>query len=180
METVVTSEQSAIDTLKESNSNADSAEPFVEDEGLSFYSKLKNRITEDDETDTVTHSEKFSETKESDVPSETRVHESAAPIPTASPTPNPFATAQPGFKNGFIVQVSSVRKKAYADETLKKLTDNGFPAYISKIRYNTGIVNYRVRIGPYTNRKAANTIEDRVKKELHYSPLVMQISENNK
>ncbi|MCD4655128.1 SPOR domain-containing protein [bacterium] len=165
-----------IKNLRQSTKDDSSKDPFVEDEGLSFYTKLNIESDADSATDkTITIEKSFSEAEKERKDNRRKPSVSDVPLATPSPTPNPFATAKADFKKAYIVQVSSVKKKVYADETLKKLLKLNYPAYISKIRFNTGIVNFRVRVGPYTERSAANKIGEQIRKQLHLSPLVMTV-----
>lgn len=172
----------AVQNLRVANTTTSSAKPFVDDEGLSFYETLDvGENTKDGKRSSVTTEQTLEETRKQarqSVNTETTV----SSVPTVKPTPTPDLLELTGdtFKKAYVVQVSSVKRKAFADETVTKLKKKGFPAYISKIKFNTGIVNYRVRVGPFVHQKGANQIGEKIRKEMHLSPLVMTIRNSKK
>jgi len=161
-----------IKKLRISNDGRSSEKPFVNDEGLSFYEKLKVDTSKDIEEEKTEKTKTETGTK---VEINQKFTEAKLPVPTPSPVADPYATAKPDFKKAYVVQVSSVKRKEYAEETLAKLQKLGYPAYISKIKFKTGIVNYRARVGPYSNRATADKIAARIRKQRHNSPLVMTV-----
>jgi len=171
-------ENSEIKGLKKSNQGTSSKKPFVDEEGLGFYDKLKVDDEKPAEKETVNISKPLAETIPSKSPEKTEVTTTKKVPPT--PTPDLFTLAGPNFKKAYAVQVSSVKRKSYAEETKKKLEKTGFPVYISKIKFNTGIVNYRVRVGPYLNQEAAVKIREEIRKKHHLSPFVKTVNDGKK
>lgn len=166
-----------IRSLRTSTGDDTSGKPFVDNEKLSFYDTLDL----DGETERQDVGKGASEGEVRDLKKTVSRQENGTPVPiaTASPTPDPFATASPDFDTAYVVQVHSVRNRKYAEKARDDLSRKGYPSYISKIRFNTGIINYRVRVGPYAERDAADTIKERIRREFHQSPLVMVVRDGS-
>lgn len=169
-----------IRTLRKSGGGETSGTPFVDNEKLSFFEKLK--IDDEPEKDAdASESETEPRAQQSETASEeTTVVTSALPTPVPTATPDRMALAGSDFKKAYVVQVHSVKNKAWAEKARRDLERSGYPAYISRVRFKTGIVNYRVRVGPYLDRQAAETIKEQIRREFHQSPLVMTVVDGQK
>ncbi|MCP3963230.1 MAG: SPOR domain-containing protein [bacterium] len=79
----------------------------------------------------------------------------AAPPPPRQtpPPPRPAATADP--REGFVIQVLSTRDEARANRVLGQLRQGGYTVFLSPVQVGTQ-VNYRVRVGPFEQRPAAD------------------------
>lgn len=83
-------------------------------------------------------------------------------IPPA-PAPTPPVTRPTGTQ--FLVQVFSSPDPVKAREMLTLLQDAGYPASLSRSELASG-VTYRVRIGPYRDRPAAQKVADDVQRKM--------------
>ncbi len=79
----------------------------------------------------------------------------AAPPPPRAAPPPPAVVASPATPaEGFVIQVLSTREEAKANRILTQLSQGGYPAFLSPVEVGSQ-VQYRVRIGPYAERAAA-------------------------
>jgi cell division septation protein DedD len=83
------------------------------------------------------------------------------------------AAALVGMKAKFTLQVASVRQQAAADRIVKTLQKAGHPAYQTASRPGKNGVWYRVRVGAYETRKAAEAALGKFK-ESRYKPIIIQ------
>jgi cell division septation protein DedD len=83
------------------------------------------------------------------------------------------AAALAGMRAKFTLQVASVRKRADAARIVKTLQKDGHPAYQTASRPDGGKVWYRVRVGAYETREAAEA-ERRKFKASRYKPIIIQ------
>ncbi|MFC1885769.1 SPOR domain-containing protein [Thermodesulfobacteriota bacterium] len=75
-------------------------------------------------------------------------------------------------KKRLTIQVISVKDKHAADEVVKKLKQNGYPAYRISGQIPGKGLYYRVRIGPFTSKSQAQSVMSRLKKG-RYKPLLI-------
>jgi len=86
------------------------------------------------------------------------------PVP-AEPAPRqPGPPAGAGGRGFVVVQVLSTADQAKARQTLSSLQDGGYPATLSTLE-REGRVLYRVRLGPYEDRPAADKVADEVRRK---------------
>jgi DedD protein len=86
--------------------------------------------------------------------------ETAAEAKSAGET---AATQKPAAKaDSFVVQLDAFSNPANARQQQQKLAAAGVPSYTELIKTEKGELT-RVRVGPYTNREAADTMRDRLK-----------------
>jgi cell division septation protein DedD len=90
-----------------------------------------------------------------------------APAQPAQPLPAQPAPAHPAAAGGaagevFVVQVLSSRDQEAAAEVLSSLQDGGYPATLSTTQQGEQVM-YRVRVGPYRDRAAAEKVADEVR-----------------
>ncbi|MBN1296164.1 SPOR domain-containing protein [bacterium] len=179
--------------LRRTSPDETSGKPFVKNEGHSYYNLLKLGERTDTGPSEQTDSggtvppppDDSMVTVQSVLPSidsagNTVESQNPAKAPVPDATPDPKATVGPDFEKAYVVQVHSVKKMKFAEDAKKKLVDKGFPAYVSKIRFNTGITNYRVRVGPYADKTTADSVSDAVIKTFHWSPLVVTVKNGEK
>jgi cell division septation protein DedD len=74
------------------------------------------------------------------------------------------AAAASGAVGDLVIQVFSTADREQADKVRGGLVDAGFTAFLSPIAKG-GQTMYRVRIGPFPSRSAAETVADKVRKE---------------
>lgn len=98
------------------------------------------------------------------------------PTPAAEPTPEPTPTKNPAAEKaapaagGFYVQVAAFSTKKPADTLMARLKKKDYAAYV--VTEASGPSRFRVRVGPFADRVAAEEASDRLKKEEGLSPLV--------
>lgn len=80
--------------------------------------------------------------------------------PAVQPTPAP-AARMAAATGGWAVQAGSYGNEANARGVERKLAKHGYHAYISRF-HKRGRIYYRVRVGPYTDRAAAEHIVSEV------------------
>ncbi len=78
-----------------------------------------------------------------------------------------------GAVQGYTVQVASVKLADKANEILAELTAKGFAAYLVRTDVN-GTIWYRVRIGYFTDKGAADPVMDQLKAG-QYSPMLIKL-----
>jgi cell division septation protein DedD len=78
-------------------------------------------------------------------------------------------TAEPA-DNGWAVQVQAVTAKSEADAIAKRLVAKGYPAFVMPT--STTPVRYRIRVGKYPNKRDADAIGAKLKKEEQFNPWV--------
>jgi DedD protein len=99
-----------------------------------------------------------------------------APAPAVAPTPKPTAAkpaptpapaaARPAAATGKIfVQVYSSTNGARAREIVAQLKKGGFKVQLNETPKSGGQTSYRVRVGPYDSRSAADTAAGRLRRE---------------
>jgi DedD protein len=82
---------------------------------------------------------------------------------TPTPTPTPASSPVPSQSGGFFVQVASFGSKANADKQVASLKAMGVASAI----FDAGGsgARYRVRVGPFADRAAAEAMQARLRKE---------------
>ncbi len=109
--------------------------------------------------------------KQSATPAVTEPKPAPAQKPTVAPAvaekkpaPQPERAANTSLAepagNGFVVQVRAYPKKTDADALASRLNGKGYPTFVT---VSKGV--YRVRVGKYTNKRDAEAIEQRLKRE---------------
>jgi cell division septation protein DedD len=93
----------------------------------------------------------------------TRVPVSAPP---AAPKASDAALKEPAGQ-GFVVQVAAVRQRAEAEAMARRLGAKGYPTFVT-----TSGANFRVRVGKYDDRGAAEAVAVRLEQEEHFKPWI--------
>ncbi len=93
--------------------------------------------------------------------------------PAASTPADGVAAALAGMQAKCTLQVASVREQAAAERIVKHLQKAGHPAYQTASRPGSNGVWYRVRVGAYQSRKAAEAALSQFK-DSRYKPIVIQ------
>jgi cell division septation protein DedD len=100
-----------------------------------------------------------------------------APVATPTPTPAPSPSAAPPALSrepagtGFVVQVAAVNDRREADTIAKRLAAKGYPSFVTTPPNGTPRT-FRVRIGKYPNRRDAESIAARLRKEEQFKPWI--------
>lgn len=79
------------------------------------------------------------------------------------PSEQPAAVPEPPAKGGFAVQVASYQNPDQARELAQRLLGQGLDTYIRQARLPEAGLRYRVRVGPYPSRKAAEAAAGRIR-----------------
>jgi len=80
---------------------------------------------------------------------------------TATPAP---ATPKSESHEGFAVQLAAFSDDKGANSLANRLKRAGYPAYTEPLKTSRGTL-WRVRVGPYASREAANGVRDKLKTE---------------
>jgi cell division septation protein DedD len=90
-------------------------------------------------------------------------------------TAKKLSTAKEQAATGsFTIQVASTKDEASADRLVVKLRMKGYPAYQSRAEIPDKGIWFRVRVGPYAKREAAEPILKRLKSEKQDGFIVKQ------
>ncbi len=105
----------------------------------------------------------------------------AAKVPAVTPGPSTRPAAKPATAqaplppppagNGFVVQVAAVKARAEAETILRRLSGKGYPAFITTANAG-GSTMFRVRVGKYNDRQAAESIKAKLEREERFKPWV--------
>lgn len=89
----------------------------------------------------------------------------AEPAPAVAPTTAGPAPAPAATSPGFAIQVLVTRDRVRAQQLLERLRASGYPASLSPFSQQ-GVQLYRVRVGPYREKKRADGIAAEVRQKL--------------
>jgi cell division septation protein DedD len=70
-----------------------------------------------------------------------------------------------------VLQVTAVQNRASATQIVKRLLDNGHPAYLQNPAPGAPVI-YRVRLGGFKDRREAESLASRLEKEEQLKPVV--------
>ncbi len=73
--------------------------------------------------------------------------------------------------NGFVVQVAAVKARAEAETIRRRLAGKGYPAFITTAT-SGGATMFRVRVGKYNERQAAEGVKVKLEREERFKPWV--------
>jgi DedD protein len=108
------------------------------------------------------------------------VEQKRAADAAAPPPPPPIERAAAVKKNvpagssheGWTVQVGSFGSKANAQGLRDKIAKNGFTAFVDSVNVS-GKLSHRVRVGPAVDKDKANSLKQRLQKEMGLKGLVI-------
>lgn len=95
-------------------------------------------------------------------PAEASPPPAVAPPPSSPPPPPPTRTAPSPTVGSFVIQVFSSKDEAQAKKVLQQLVAGGHQAFLSPVEVGS-LTMFRVRIGPFGDRGAAETAATRVR-----------------
>jgi DedD protein len=100
----------------------------------------------------------------SDTPPKTEAK--SVPPPKAEPRAVEAAPAatKNGIKDGFAVQLAAFSDDKGANSLANRLKRDGYPVYTEPLKTSRGTL-WRVRVGPFPSRDAANAVRDKLKTE---------------
>jgi cell division septation protein DedD len=100
----------------------------------------------------------------------------ASPPPApheAPPAARPAAQKESGGAGRFVLQVAATGSRQDADEVAKGLKARGFPAFVvSPPQANAGDKLYRVQVGPYPTREAAEQAKPKLEQVGFKQPFI--------
>ena len=91
----------------------------------------------------------------------------AAPQPPAQDSP-----AAPPAGGEWFAQIGAFSTRAAADSVVASLKRNNFPGLVLEPAPGSPNRTFRVRVGPYRERREAEAIAGRLQRELQYKPIV--------
>ena len=100
------------------------------------------------------------------------VEESAPAVPEPAPQTPAAEPEPPPAANGWVVQIGAYRDRATADRIAATLKRQAFPAFVLAPAAGSPTATFRVRVGPYTERRDAEAIAGRLQREHQYNPFV--------
>lgn len=92
----------------------------------------------------------------------------AAPPVEKPPAPEPAATAAAGW----VAQIGAYKDRATADRIASTLKRSNFPAFVLAPTQGSPTTTFRVRVGPYRERREAEAIAGRLQRELQFTAYV--------
>ena len=103
-----------------------------------------------------------------------------APAPeTVQPAPDapPQAAAAPPSDaapatSGWVVQIGAFKDRATADKVAETLKRSSFPSFVLAPTPGSPTANFRVRVGPYRERREAETVAGRLTREHQFQAFV--------
>ena len=96
-------------------------------------------------------------------PVESKPAEESKPDVTVPTTPRP---------GQWVIQLTAVRNRASATEIVKRLIDKGHPAYLQNPAPRETVMIYRVRVGGFKDRREAERLAERLRKEEQFPPVI--------
>ncbi|HMB52312.1 MAG TPA: SPOR domain-containing protein [Thermoanaerobaculia bacterium] len=105
-----------------------------------------------------------------------RTEPAQQPEPQRQAAADPPSRQQPAARQnsgGPVVQVFSSNDRDQAERTLERLQDAGQPAFLSPVEVD-GQTMYRVRIGPFSDRAAAEKVADDVRRRYRLDTWITQ------
>jgi len=100
-----------------------------------------------------------------------------APPPRAVPDPPAARTAAPppsdaGRPGTWVVQVIATRDQSVASAVVKQLSGKGYPAFLVNPAGGAAQPFFKVHVGRYTDRREAEQVSQRIKKEEQFQPWI--------
>ncbi len=102
-----------------------------------------------------------------DIPKPVPVRKSPAPAKKELPV------KQASSKLRYSIQVSSHQEKQDAEDEVRRMKQNGFAAYVISSPLPGKGTWYRVRIGSFANREAAERLQREVRAKIGMSPIIV-------
>jgi len=90
-----------------------------------------------------------------------------SPAPAKAPTSDTSLSEPPG--RGYVVQVAAVRRRAEAETIARRLNAKGYRTFVT-----TSGDNFRIRVGKYGERRAAEAVARQLEREERFKPWITQ------
>jgi cell division septation protein DedD len=94
------------------------------------------------------------------------------PAPARAATPKPADVPAAGRPGTWVVQVIATRDQSVANAVVKRLTDKGYPAFLVNPAAGAAQAFYKVHVGRYNDRREADQVSLRIKKEEQFQPWI--------
>jgi cell division septation protein DedD len=95
-----------------------------------------------------------------------------APARARSAAPKPADVPPAGRPGTWVVQVIATRDQSVASAVVKRLTDKGYPAFLLNPAAGSAQPFYKVHVGRYNDRREAEQMSLRIKKEEQFQPWI--------
>lgn len=100
-----------------------------------------------------------------------------APPPEQIAEPSPAQARQaepapPAAESGWVAQIGAYSDRETADRMVETLKRSNFPAFVLPPTPGSPSAMFRVRVGPYKERREAEAIAGRLERELQFDPFV--------
>lgn len=92
--------------------------------------------------------------------------------PDAAPAPPAVEETAPPAGSGWVAQIGAYKDRATADRIVDTLKRQQFPAFVLAPTPGSPTASFRVRVGPYRERREAENVAGRLQREYKYSPFV--------
>ena len=89
-----------------------------------------------------------------------------------APAPAPAEESAPSAGSGWVAQIGAYKDRATADRIVETLKRQSFPAFVLAPTAGSPTATFRVRVGPYRERREAENVAGRLQREHKYSPFV--------
>jgi DedD protein len=83
------------------------------------------------------------------------------------------ADSSPRSMSAWVIQLGSFSSQVNADSLVRRLQNQGFPAYIEQVKAETGTV-FKVRVGPELSRTDAENIQKNLKSKMNLDAIIMR------
>ena len=109
-------------------------------------------------------------TAEPPTPDETAPEQPPAPATPAAREGQPPSGAD--ARRGWVVQVAALRDRGAAIAIIRRLSNKGYQAYIVEPPPGGPAPGYRVRVGPFSDRRQAEQASRRLEREEQFKPFI--------
>jgi DedD protein len=100
---------------------------------------------------------------------------SPAPAPTSAAATPPAASSDQGARPGtWVVQIVVLSDRAAATAVVNRLGAKGYPAFLVSPKANAPVQSYKVQVGRYPDRREAEQIASRLKREEQFEPWILR------
>jgi cell division septation protein DedD len=95
--------------------------------------------------------------------------------PDTRPAPAPAAAPPAGARPGvWVVQLMAIRDRAAAASVVQRLQGKGYPAFLVTPAAGSPAPMFKVQVGRYDDRREAERVADRLKKEERFQPWIQR------
>jgi cell division septation protein DedD len=79
---------------------------------------------------------------------------------------------QEAARENWVVQVAALRDRSAAIAIIRRLSNRGYQAFIVEPRPGAPAPGYRVRVGPFQDRRQAEQVSRRLEREEQFKPFI--------